>query len=325
MSLLTESTQTGLASSLTQGLGQLSNNQTLVFRRYVKQTFAQDGYVFWVLAGQTLEVTGSLHYATTQEQEEDQTLGMNSVIFTAEQEVEAFNAVNSQTLWVANWQTPGGNTIQIAFSRHGPYYDEANLWHYFGFAVYPALASQLVASSSDLPTGPIVNNSLPIWLSLPTELATVPGGYAPVVSVYASFLVPDNIVPPYIVAHVESTRPAGSFPILLWPGNPSPTTALQVMSSSQLMQDMVRLTFYGLNEQQATQWYVALIEYSKYTDAFGFQNSPAFQDDKRTQSEITAIAMKKTMLLKASYYQSAADALARRLILSAALGSVTVS
>ncbi len=319
MSLLTESALNGLPISLYAGVEQISEGQTLTFNRYTKATISQDGYVFWVAGGQTLSATGSLHYATSQEQSEDQTIGINAVLFTSEQQVTEFNSISDTTLWVADWQTPGGNTIQIAFSRQGPYFPQSQLWHYSGFAVYPALASQLVQSASDLPLGPIVSDSLPIWLALPTSLPTVAGFQAPTIPVYPSFLVPSNITPPYIVAHVEATQALGSFPILTWPGNPIPLTALQPMADSQLMADTVRLTFYGTNNQQARQYLNALINYSLNTDAFGFMSSPAFQDEKRTQSEISAIAMKKTLSFKASYYQQTADAFARRLILSASV------
>lgn len=323
MSQLTEAGLTGQQAALYSGIEQLSGNQTLTFSKYLRQVISQDGFVYWVNSGQTATATGSLHYATSQDQNEDETLGTNAVQFTSETEIQEFNAINAGTLWIADWQTPGGNTLQIAFSRQGPYYPQADLWHYSGFAVYPALQSQILQSASDLPTGPIVSDSLPIWLSLPTTLAQVAGSQAPTIPVYPSFLVPENIVPPYIVAHIGSTKASGAFPILTWPGT-SVGTNLYDLADSQLMVDEVRLTFYGLNNQQARQYLNALIHYSEDTDAFGFMNTPGFQDEKRTQSEITAIAMKKTLHIKASYYQQASDALARRLILSASFGSITV-
>lgn len=324
--LLNEGTQNGLQSSLYQGIEQLAGQLQLTFSQYLRQTISQDGYVFWVASGQILKATGSLHYATSQDQDEDQTLGVNAITFTSEVQIPQFNAVSDGVLWVADWPTPSGDVIQIAFSRQGPYFPKAKLWHYNGFAVYPALKSQLVQSATDLPAGPIVNDSLPIWLGLPASLSGTSGSQASAAPVYPSFLVPSNIAPPYIVAHIEpgSTKALGAFPILAWPGTPTPNTALQLMAGSQLIQDAVRLTFYGFNNQQAIQYLQAMVAYSETTDAFGFMSSPAFQDEKRTQSEITALAMKKTLSFRASYYQSTADAFARRLILSASLGSITV-
>lgn len=323
-SILTEPSTAGLPLSLQQGINQLASGQTLTFTRYARVVVSQDGFVYWVNAGAAVTAQGSLHYATSQEQEEDQTLGVNSILFTTAQQITQFNAASDDSLWIADWTTPGGDVIQIAFSRQGPYFPQSQLWHYAGFAVYPALASQLIQSLADLPTGPIVSDSLPIWLALPTSLAAVIGAQAPVVPVYASFLIPSNIVPPYIAAHVEpgGTKALQPFPSYNWSGV-NPVSGVYALPDSQLMQDMVRLTFYGLTNQQARQWLSALIQYSLDTDAFGFQTPVAFQDEKRTQSEITAIAMKKTLTLRVSYYQSTADALARRLILSASLGALT--
>ena len=315
MGIANEPSQLGLQASLAAGVASISNNQTVTFTQYTKKVLSQDGYVFWVKTAISQSFTGSLHFVTHTEQVEDETIGINNVIFTATEEVTIFNSINPQTLWIADYTTPGGS-ILIAFSDRASFYQQAGLYHYGGFAVYPALQAQLVQSSADLPVEPIVSNSLPIWLS---QNQSWP--------VYPSFLVPDNVTPPYIVAHIEpkDTIALGPFPIYQWPGTPNPPTALQPMASSQLMQDRVRLTLYGLNNQQAIQYYVSLIEYSTSDDenggTFGFCNSPSIMDEKRTQSEITAIAMKKTIEIMASYYIGTADAIARRLILSASIST----
>ena len=314
MGLVNEASQAPppLAASLEAGLASLSKNQSISFTQYTRVVLSEDGYVFWVASSTKADFNGSLHYITDRQQDEDQTLAMNRFIFTATEEITQLNTVSPSTMWIGTWIVDG-TSIQIAFSDRGSFYQQADLWHYSGYAVYPALASQLVATSADLPTEPIVSNSLPIWLAQNT--------FAPV---YPSFLVPDNVKPPYIVAHIEpgETEAIGSFPVLTWPGTTllnSGASPLHNLPSSQLMRDTVRLTMYGLNNQQAIQFYVSLIEYSRNTDDFGFCNSPAIRDEKRTQVEITSIAMKKTLTIMASYYQSTADALARRLILSASI------
>ena len=323
MTMLDEGFNNPLETALDSGVNSLARGQNITFTRYSKQVLPQDGYVFWVVNGPPITVKGSLHYGTEQVQDEDQTIGVNAVIFTAEQEVAEFNRLNPGTLWVADWQTPSGATIQIAFSKRGPFYAQAGLYHYSGFAVYPALAAQLINTVSALPPGPIVSNSLPIWLNLPNVLPGI-NSFAPNVPVYASYLVPENVQPPYIVAHIEpnETRAIGAFPIMQWTGV-SPVNGFYDLPASQLMADRVKLTFYGLTAQQGMAWLSAIISYSAWTDAFGFMNSPAFRDEKREQSEITAIAMKKTMTIHASYYLNTADALARNLILSAGFSSIT--
>lgn len=318
MGIISEASQAPgpLAASLEQGVISLSQNQTITFTQYTRVVLSDDGYVFWVASATTAEFTGSLHYITDRQQEEDQTVAANRFIFTALQEITQFNTVSPSTMWIGTWTTDN-TTVQIAFADRGSFYQQADLWHYSGYAVYPALASQLVASSADLPTGPIVSNSLPIWLSQNT--------FAPV---YPSFLVPDNAAPPYIVAHIEpaETESIGAFPILEWPGTTllnSGASPLHSLPSSQLMRDNVRLTLYGFTSQKAIQYYVSLIEYSQNTDAFGFCNSPSIRDEKRTQVEIASLAMKKTLNISASYYIGTSDAIARRLILSAAVTTTT--
>lgn len=305
---------TQLQAALQSGVEQISNNQTIPFQQYTKYTFSQDGYVFWVKSSTTQSFAGSLHILSDRKQDEDQTIAANQLVFTAEEEVSELNSIAPNTLWIGTWNVDG-TALQVAFSSTGMNYQQAGLWHYRGFAVYPALSAQLVNSSADLPIGPIVSNSLPIWLAQ--------NSFAPV---YPSFLVPDNIVPPYITAHIDpqETIAWGAFPIFTWPGTPTPPTALQNMPSSQLMQDTVRLTLYGFNNQEAIQFYASLMDYSINTDNFGFCNSPSIVDDKRTQVEIAALAMKKTIVIQASYYQATADAIARHLILQSGIGSLTV-
>ncbi|MGC9216177.1 hypothetical protein [Acidithiobacillus sp.] len=306
-----------LGTALAQGLGNVSRDQQLTFTQYTRLVVSEDMTVFWVASAVTITAKGSLHYGTDRSQEEDQTLGMNSVIFTAESEVTALNSINPGTLWICPWATPDGTTIQIAFSSRGAYYEQAGLFHYAGFAVFPAMQSQIIASASDLPAGPIVSNSLPIFLAAGTALPTMVTSQAMALTLYPSFLVPENIVPPYGVVHIEPglTASLQAFPRYRWSQRTG--TGPYALPDTQMMKDRVRLTFYGLNNQQARQWMDALVQYSLFTDNFGFMSSPAIQDEKRVQSEIKAIAMKKTVEFTASYYQGTADALLRQLILSA--------
>jgi hypothetical protein len=304
--------QSQLASTLASGVDHLSQDQVVTFTKYTQQVLDPDQYIFWVNAGVTTNVKGSLHYSTDQQQNEDETIDINRVVFTAESPIDDFNDVAPNELWIGTFQG-----IQFSFNARGLFYEQAGLYHYLGNAVYPALASQLVNSASDLPTGPIVSNSLPIWLSQ--------NSMAPV---YASYLVPANIVPPYVSVHIEpDLTEAPTFPAYEWPGTTEPGTdpaPLHDLPSNQLALDRVRLTLYGFTNQQAIQYFVSLIEYSANTDAFGFRNSPAIKDQKRTQSELNVIAMKKTIDIEAWYLQSTADAIARRQILSAGFSSITV-
>lgn len=303
--------QDQLADTLAAGLNTLSLNQTVEFMQYARQVISQDGTAFYVNTGQTTAVQGSLHYAIDRQQNEDETIDVNRVIFTALSQIDIFDQAAPGDLFIGMF-----NGEQFAWRARHSFYQQANLYHYEGNAVYPALSSQLINNAGDLPVGPIVSNSLPIWLSQ--------NSMAPV---YPSYLVPANVVPPYVVAHIEpELTEVPSFPIYVWPGttesgSPAP---LHDLPSTQLAKDSVRLTLYGFTNQQAIQFYASLIDYSMNTDNFGFGNSPAIKDHKRTQPELGVIAMKKTIDIEAWYFQSTADAIARRLILSAGFSSFNV-
>lgn len=308
MGIISEATQTQLQATLAAGLGTLSNQQQIIFQQYAKSVSVADGYVFWVATGNNLTASGSLHQITETIQDEDNTYAKNGIVFTSIAEVTQFNLIDPQMMWIGAW-IQDDVTLRVVFNDSGSVYQQSGLWHYSGDTVYPALQSQLVSSEADLPVGPIVSNSLPIWLAQNT--------FAPV---YPSYLVPDNLEPPYIVAHIEpeSTETLGAFPVYQWPGVTAGTNDYQ-LPSSQLMKEKVKLTLYGFTNQSAIQYLSSLMDYSINTDDFGFMNSPAIRDEKRKQSEIAAIAMKKSIDILASYYQGTADAVARRLILSAAV------
>ena len=296
-------------STLLAGLSVLSADQTLTFTKYIKQILPLDGYVFW-LRGETKQVTGSLHYATNVEMHEDETLAVNRVVFTTSEKIEGLNKSAGQLIWVAAFRD-----IRFAFSAHGMYYEQSGLYHYSGQAVYPALASQLVDNLYDLsPDRAIVSDSLPIWLALQTynpiwlgfNNPCIPVGSAPSLVLYPSFLVPANIVPPYGAVHIE----------------PAQTSALQatpylngVYSHSQLATDHVKITLYGCDNNAALDLVDLVNQYSLDTDNMGIMNMPIMRDEKRTQAEIAAIAMKKTIEFDVSYYQTRVRNIARQLIL----------
>ena len=302
-----------MASTLDSGVEQISQQESVRFQQFQKFALTSDGSVFWVATQVFITATGSLHYATDRVQDEDQTIGTNQVLLTSESEITQFNLVSPTTMWIGSWPIPDSPPLQVAFAQRGNFFDQAQLWHYGGFAVFPAMQSQILSSPADIPTGPIVSNSLPIWLAQ--------NSFAPV---HPSFLVPDNIVPPYVVAHIEpsQTQALGAFPYLgPWPGTTIPNSGASPMhslASSQLMRDEVTLTLYGFSNKTALQYFQSLIEASiDGTALFGFANSPAVVDEKRVQREIATLAQKKTIRISANYYQGAADVVARRLILSA--------
>ena len=293
--------QSQLTSALRAGLDAIDRDQTVVFTQYTKTILPADGYVFWVATANTVTVSGSVHYGVDKEQNEDETIAINRVIFTAESQIQQFSNVSPSTIYIGTF-----DGLQFAFSQQGDFYQQADLWHYIGNAVYPAMASQLVSSAAGLAAlEPIVSNSLPLWL-----------GWTQFGPVYPSFLVPDNLVPPYIVAHIgeDDTTSLQPLPVYI---APIPITETFYPTASQLMQDKVRLTLYGFNNQQALSYRDYLFNQSLMTDSFGLCGPEyALRDAKRTQREIGVIAQKKTLDLHVSYYQSTVSTIAQNLIAS---------
>ena len=289
-----------IRDALQAGLTSLSAGQTIRFTKYVRRVLPIDGYVFW-LAGESMEIAGSFHYSTNTDQKEDETIAMNRVVFNTTTEISPFNEINPQILWIANF-----DGIRFAFSTRGPFYVQAGIFHYEGAAVYSALASQLVTNMYTLAASePIVSNSLPAWLAIQTYTPIWLAPYNPGIILYPSFLVPGNLTPPYGVVHIEPGR----------------TVALQsaprlssVSSHYQLATDHVRITLYGYTNAQAQDWMDTVNQYSLDTDSIGIMNMPIVRDEKRPQSELQVIAMKKTIEFDVSYYQTRINDIARQLI-----------
>ena len=443
-----------LAADLAAGLAVLSQNQQIVFQRYVKFTNPLDGFVFWLKdAGNTLTVNGSLHYATNTDQIEDETAGVNQVIFSSTQQVNDLNAIdpvnatnyayvtgdrtatvtvtattdmfsvgtvenlvngdvasmgltfadralvpatdhlrfdfgsntyiNEATYyqdtttaqgvwrWQGSWDalgwadigssfTLGGvaggqvlaqlnsnaknyryyqlipvsgsttsatnveqfefkvgtvaaeylyvgaiDSIEFAFNSRGRYYKVADLHHYVGTAVYPAFRSQLVEDPGTFDeSSAVVSNSLPIWLSMNTYLPPYPGFTCPI-PLYSSYLVPTNLVPPYGVVHIDP----GSTEAVL--GTPYLD---QTLGHWQLATERVRVTLYGSRNSEAADFFDFVNQFSYDQNLIGLRGTPIMRDEKRTQSELTVLAMKKTIEFDVNYQQHAARSLARQLI-----------
>lgn len=326
----------GAAANLAVGLDALSLNDTVTFTRYAKLVLPLDGYVFWVKAdlvksasvfnglafndgainsaakvvtpALTLIVKGSLHYSTTQAQNESETEGTNVVTFTAQSPVQEFNDVAPNEIWIGEYagdREGDDGPITFAFSQRGKYYKAADLFHYVGIAVLPVFKTQIIDKIGQLSTRQlIVSNSLPIWLAL-SNYTPPYDGFNNIIPLYPSFILPDNLPPPYGAVHIV----------------PEQTNALQEapyydasLNQSQLARDLVRVTLYGCNNAAAQTFLSAIEQYSFDTSAIGLMNMPIVRDEKRTQSELTILAQKKTIEFEVSYLQGTARNVARAFI-----------
>ena len=306
-----------LGSGLAQGVETLSNNEQVTFTLYVKLVLPLDGYVFWVNASlltdsalfnasqynkllynnypegvpsRQLVASGSFHFSSDVQMLEDRQSVFNHTTFTSLVEIADFNLINPQFQYIATYQG-----MRFAFNTRANFYKQADLYHYRGDALYSVMTTQVIDTMTGFDTNSvIVSNSLPIWLAL--------NQFFPM---YPSYLVDQNIVPPYAAVDI----------------NPSLTTALQDFplldpdsNPFQLVKDTVKITMYGIRNHEALNFVQYILDYSRNTDNIGLMNMPVLQDEKMTQSELGIMAQKKTITFEVSYFQTTVNDIARQLI-----------
>jgi hypothetical protein len=263
----------------------------------------------------TFNARGSLHYATDTRQDEVATYSVNRVVFTALEPIVDLNAIGNDLLYIATFDLPepfdslapaNVTPIKFAFGTRGSYYKQAELWHYRGDAVYSFMTTQVVDDARVLRDLQIVSNSLPAWLAFNQYNPAWPVPVRrPTITLYPSYLVPDNLEPPYGVIHVSGTDSNQTQPYL------------DAMTNQyQGAEDEVSLTLYGANNDAAQSMLYSLLQYSFDTERFGLMNMPVVRDDKQTQSELGVIAQKKNIAFRVSYNQSTMRNVARQLIKS---------
>lgn len=296
--------KTELGAGLAAGVETLSLNQTVTFTLYVKMVLPLDGYVFWVnatlltdtalynaaqynrleyneldtpLPKRVISVKGSLHRTSEVQMHEDRQIAVNQMIFTSLESLQDFTEINPQMMYIA---TDEG--VKFAFNRVDNFYKQSDLYHYKGHALYSTMDTQLIETMSGFDTeNVIVSNSLPIWLTLSQYF-----------TMYPSYLVDQNLPPPYAAVDIKSTEAIQAAP-RIFPNS----------SHYQLVRDSVKITIYGSRNYNALEFVDYVLDYSLNTDQFGIMNLPTIQDEKMTQTELGIIAMKKTVVFDISYYQ----------------------
>lgn len=305
--------------ALKAGLGVLDANATLNFTLYKRVVLPVDGFVFWVRAdilspsalvnstvvnrwtanqarviqtpAPVMAVPGSLHHTTLNQQDQAESFSLQQFRFSTPQPVDVLTAIQPDELWIGDWKT-----LRLAFSSRSGFYEQAGMFHYAGDALYPALATQVIDSPDQLLSRQVVvSNSLPIWLKLATLFPVFP-----------SFLVPDNIRPPYAAIHIGEDD---TYPMQSAPWHDSTGTRWQ------LVRDTVRVTTYGVRNDTFMDWLDLVTQYTLDNPGImGIMNSPVPRDAKRGQTEFGIIAQKKVITFEADYYQTRVRDVARQLI-----------
>jgi hypothetical protein len=314
--------------------------RTYRFTKYIRLVLPLDGYVFWVRSNLLTEsaminaaafnsvtfnelaqgtaagfdAKGSMHYATSLNQDESESYSSNVITFTAEQPIQDLNAIAPGVAYLAEIESgipggglfdPTGQLVRYAFSRRQNFFEQAGIHHYVGTAVYSDMLTQIIDNIGQLSRDLIVSNSLPAWLAL-NGYESFYGFSNLSLPIYPSFLVPYNLRPPFAAVHVMDTTAIAAAPSV----DPSG-------SHLQLAEDRVRVTMYGVSNDNALSFVDCVNQYSLDLDRFGIMNMPILRDEKKSQAELGIIAQKKAIDYEVSYLQNVMRNLSFRLIKSA--------
>jgi hypothetical protein len=244
-----------------------------------------------------VQVKGSFHYASTSEQREEQTVDSNDVVFTSLTEIQVFNQVGPEHMYICHY-----GDITFAFSSRGRLYEQADLYHYSGKALFSTTRSQIIEDINNFSPTLITSNSLAIWLYMPMYVPPYPGFTCPV-PLYPSYLVEDNLPIPFGSVHIDDTIALEMSPTF------GPT-----LQSAQLSRDKVRVHLFGCDNLTASNFLAFVEQYSYDWMTIGMASSPIIKDVKQPQSEFKIIAQRKLIEFDVNYLQSASRNIARQLI-----------
>jgi|SRR5665213_3932898 len=298
-----------MAGALGDGVAALDLNQEVEFQRYTRVVLPIDRYVFWEPVDKQT-VQGALHITQEVDQGEDETYGAATIAFNTLEPVVQFVNQPIDELWVG-----GFAGVRFAFAQQQGFFSQAGMWHYFGHAISPILARQLLDQDGMIDPGrAITSNSLPLWLALNTYVSPFKPAATPAnrFLLYPAKLVPPNLPPPYgtVMIGVGDTEALQAFPII------DPQTG----SSYQLMADRVRVRLFGLQADESRDFLNRVLTYGgpNGPDNFGIMDMAWVADDNsRDSPELQAVAMQKTIEFRVSYVSARVQDIAEKLITSA--------
>ena len=248
-----------------------------------------------------VRVQGSLHYDSMTDQRADATVDSSTVIFTSLSEIQEFNQIGPDFLYIASYRD-----IRFAFSSRGYLYEQADLYHYVGKAIYSTTATQVVDDVETFEPEVFNSNSIPIWMFMNYYEPPYPGGLTCPFQLFPAFLVDGNISLPFGSVQVERTEPLMPFPVL----GPH-------MEADQLCRDRVIIHMYGVSNRMASDFREFVEQYSKDWNAIGIATTGAITDANHIQSELQVIAQRKSITFEVNYLQSVSRDVARQYILKA--------
>lgn len=248
-----------------------------------------------------IKVQGSFHYDSMTEQRADASVTTNTVVFTSLTLVQPFNQIGPDFLYIGSY-----HTIRFAFSSRGYLYEQADLYHYVGRAIYSTTATQVVDDVDTFDPEVFNSNSIPIWMYMNYYAPPYPGGFTCPFQLYPAFLVDNNTPTPFGSIHVERTEALQPFPLLG-----------RRMEADQLCRDRVTIHMYGASNAMASDFREFVEQYSRDWNKIGIATTGAITDANHIQSELQVIAQRKSITFEVNYLQSVSRDLARQYIIKA--------
>jgi hypothetical protein len=243
-------------------------------------------------------VQGSFHYDSMVDQRADATVDSNTVIFTSLSEIQPFNEIGPDFLYIATYRN-----IRFAFASRGYLYEQADLYHYVGKAIYSTTATVIVDDPNAFNPTVVNSDSIPIWLYMNYYQPPYPGFVCPL-RLYPAFLVDDNLAPPFGAVHVERTEALAPVPLL----GPH-------LEADQLCRDRVVVHMYGADNAMAADFRDFVEQYSADWNTIGIAGSPSpIIDVKHPQPELKVLAQRKSITFDVNYKQSVSRNVARQYI-----------
>jgi hypothetical protein len=243
-------------------------------------------------------VSGSLHYDSVIDQREDVTVDSNTVVFTSLSEIQPFNQIGPDFLYIATYRD-----LKFAFSSRGYLYEQADLYHYVGKALYSRHQTQIVDDPSEFSPDLFNSDSTAIWMYMNFYVPPYPGGFVCPFQLYPSYLVDDNLPPPFGSVHVERTEALAQCPL-----------TDRSYGATQLCRDVVTVHMYGVTNKLASDFREFVEQYSVDWSTIGIARSGAIIDRKDPQPEFKIIAQRKSITFEVNYLQSVSRDLARQYI-----------
>jgi hypothetical protein len=194
------------------------------------------------------------------------------------------------------------HNIIFAFDSRARLYEQADLYHYRGHALKSKNQTQIIDNPATFNPTLVVSNSLPIWLYMQIYVPPYPGFTCPFV-LYPSYLVDDNLPPPFGAVHIFDTN------VLEMNTYLGPT-----LQSDQLCREKVKVHLYGVDNETAITFVNFVSQYSRDWMNIGLSSSPAIHDEKDIQPEMKIISQRKLIEFDINYRQSVSRNIARQLI-----------